>query len=151
MGPTTVGNLAGLAAGDSWVELWQTNFLIILDSTLVILFLIETCRRIRGVNGWQFGGLLHDPPTKIIWALGLNYLARITDRLWLLMRHYRSTDEMVHATLAVAALLLAIWSAGCILRVFSGVVWGKRAWLWIVGLAGIGATLAMSVADLTPF
>lgn len=151
MGPTTVGNLAGLAAGDSWIELWQTDFLIILDSTLVILFFIETCRRIRGVNGWQFGGLLHDPPTKIIWALGLNYLARITDRLWLLMRHYRSTDEMAHATLAVAALLLAIWSAGCILRVFSGVVWGKRAWLWIVGLAGIGATLAMSVADLTPF
>lgn len=151
MGPTTTKNLAAsLAAGDSWVELWQTDFLIILDVTLVILFAVETCRRIKSRDGWRLGAMLNDPPTKIIWALGLNYLARIVDRLWLLMRHYRATDEMTHATLAVVALLLAIWSAGCILRVFSGVVWGKRAWIWIVGLATAGATLAMVAADFVP-
>lgn len=151
MGPFKPDNLAAaLAAGDSWIELWQTDFLLILDVILIILFFVETCRRVKGPDGWHLGTLLSDSPTKIIWALAINYLAKLIDRIWLLLRHYNAADEMLLAILAVLALLLAIWSAGCLLRVFSGVVWGKRAWIWIVGIATAGATIAMAAAELMP-
>lgn len=148
MGPTTMGHLAAsLAAGDSWIELWQTFFLLIIDIALIYLFFNETCRRMSA-DRWRMRALSENPSTKIIWALGVTYFAKFLDRTWLLLRHYQISSEIVHGAIALVALLLAVWSASCILRVFSGVVWGKRAWMWIVALATIGATVAMIAVDL---
>lgn len=147
MGPTTAGHLAAeLAAGDSWIELWQTYFLLIIYAALISLFFTETCRRMSAAR-WRVRTLTDDAPTKIIWALGVTYTATFLDRTWLLLRHFEIAGELVHAAIAVMALVLYTWSAGCILRVFSGVVWGKRAWLWIVVLATIGATAAVVEMD----
>lgn len=147
MGPSTTGHLAAdLAAGDSWIELWQTCFLLIIYAALISLFFTETCRRLSAA-GWRLRTLTDDAPTKIIWALGVTYTATLLDRVWLLLRHFKIGQEWLHAAIAVVVLLLYTWSAGCILRVFSGVVWGKRVWMWVVGLAAVGATLAMLAAD----
>jgi hypothetical protein len=122
------------------LEIAQNDFLIALDFVLLILFARYVWYRVivEGVDGWL--NALSRPATKVGWALMLTYLSRWLDRLAFLFwsgGHYGAARP-----LGFAALVVAVWSAACVAKVFAGTAWGPRAWMWILGAGVCFAALA---------
>jgi hypothetical protein len=123
------------------IFLVQNNFLLILNVILVVLFVSYVAKK------WRYDHKVDDVVT-IAWSLALNYMARLIDRAMVIV-HHRSIPHMIYITAVVTTLAISIWSAVCVLKVFSGVTWGRRATLWIFAVA-ISVALLVTFIQLVP-
>ena len=115
------------------LELAQNDFLIVLDFFLLILFVRYVWYRVivDGIaEGYDWWVVFSRPATKVGWALMLTYTSRWLDRLAFFFWDHH--NFVLSRALAVVSLPLAVWSAACVVRVFSGTAWGPHAWAWIV-------------------
>ena len=118
--------------------LLQNNFLLVLDVILVALFALYLRRRWREFRPDRLR-VFHSDRVKVAWALALGYGAKMIDRTEALFDAHGL--DAAQPYLKVTALGLAVWSASCILQVFAGVAWGRRAWLWCALISAALASL----------
>lgn len=122
------------------ILLLENNFLLVVNVILVALFALYLRRKWKEEEFRLEGArVFRSDRTKVAWGLALGYCAKMIDRFGALLDAH--DVSIARYPLRAAGLALAVWSAACILTVFAGVAWGRRAWAWCLLVSAAASAL----------
>jgi hypothetical protein len=117
--------------------LWQNAFLVSTDLCLIVLFGLYTFRRIQAKE-WRMWR------TDAGLALLVYFIGQLCVRgALLLWRHglLGSPDDQFHSVVFYIGTVISTLGIICLIRVFSSVAWGPRAWIACMVAAAFGSWL----------